>query len=532
MLGILATPARDVHAAQPGRQSSGAPVVPFSGTATISYSGSESVVPTKARNDLLTSKQDETFSVRDETHWRVGVHVATPIIDSQDQTFVANGNRVVEYSSLFNQAFRFSNGLAQSGFLLSSLLRSNGAPLGATTAQYIQLATQNPKTKVKSLGQVQVAGRTADVLQISPLGFVNTGSCSGPKDCAKKEKGFGSATIWLDHEHGITLRYEQHGTLNIPGAQKLYRYEVTSITFGQGPSDADLAYVPPVPSKNAPQNGIAQSSSGGGGGGPGAKFQAPPGLISVRNPVSHGVPMSAVGFGYGSEGINGGSTYAEALFRGSPSAGFVYLKERIRALGLPPALTTGSAQMAASCQVWTGTFSDGLTWLAMQRGKIAILVVSNTLTQPKLVQYATNRICPAPTVPPPSAEAVLDTTLDHLEAEIDITRQILGWAIAAAPSAADKRTLGSFDVRLQAFDRSVFALRHRGDPQAVYSSPGFPPVQHHAFKDTLAGLLGEIPAAENQLTQAEAAVKIPADRQTLKQQGAVLQELVHAVKGM
>jgi hypothetical protein len=365
-----------------------------------------------------------------------------------------------------------------------------------------------------------------------PLFFVNTGSCSGPKDCAKKEKGFGSATVWLDHQYGITLRYEQHGARNIPGAQRGYRYEVTSITFGQGPSDADLAYVPPVALKNAPQNGIAQSSSGGGGGGPGAKFQAPPGFISVRNPMLQGKPMSAVGFGYGSEGMSGGSTYAEAEFRGNPSTSFVYLKERIRALGLPPQLTAGNAQMAGSCQVWTGTFSDGLTWLSMQRGKIAILVVSNTLTQPKLVQYATNRICPAPVVPPPSAEAVQDTALDHLETEIDITRQILGWAIAAAPSAADKRTLKSFDVRLQAFDRSVFALRHRGDSQAVYSPPGFPPVQHHAFKDTLAGLLGEIPAAESQLTQAEAAVKTPADRQTLQQQGTVLQDLVQAVKSM
>ena len=148
------------------------------------------------------------------------------------------------------------------------------------------------------------------------------------------------------------------------------------------------------------------------------------------------------------------------------------------------------------------------------------------------MQYAMNRICLASVVPPPSAQAVLNTTLDHLETEIDITRQILGWVIAAASTAADKRTLKAFDLRLQSFDRSVFAIRHRGEPQAVYGPPSFPPVQHHSFKDTVAGLLGEIPAATGQLTQAEAAVKTVSDRQTLQQQGTVLQDLVRAVRRM
>jgi hypothetical protein len=168
----------------------------------------------------------------------------------------------------------------------------------------------------------------------------------------------------------------------------------------------------------------------------------------------------------------------------------------------------------------------------MQRGQIAILVVANKLTQPDLVRYAASGICTAPMVPPPSAQQVLDSTLENLETEIDITRQILGWVIAAAPSSADKQTLKGFDRRLESFDRTVFAIRHRGDPQARYSPPGFPPPEKHTFKDAVQALKGEIPAAKDQLSAAEAAVQSAADRQTLQQGGAVFDDLIHTVDGM
>jgi len=221
--------------------------------------------------------------------------------------------------------------------------------------------------------------------------------------------------------------------------------------------------------------------------------------------------------------------YATGIFRGSSQQGFVYIKERIRALGLPAELITGKTQAAGACGVWTGTFADGLRWLAMMRGKIAILVVANKLSQAGLVHYAAKGICRAPVVPQPSATDVRNTALDRLETEIDITRQILGWAIVAASSASDKATLKGFDTRLQNFNRTVFAIRNRGNPKAAFSGPGYPPAGHHAFKDTLQGLKGETGVAKSNLAQAEAAVQSPTDRQTLQQQGTVFDDLVHAV---
>jgi hypothetical protein len=527
LLALGAAPAHSVQAAQSARQSSLAPIVPFSGTARLTYTNSDSLVPARAAKDLLRNQLTETFSVRDATHWRIDLQIAAPIIDSHHETIVADGQQVVDYSTLFNRAFRMPGGATESASYLSGLIQARVAPLGTTTAQFIALVKSRPGTKVRSLGKARVAGRTADVLKISPLGYTTTGSCAGSSDCTDKQKGYGSATIWLDHQHGIVLRYEEHGLPKDSGATQGYQYLVTSITFGSGPSDTDLAYVPPVAVEDLPQVSYTETS----GSGPNTGFPAPPGFIAIGTPLIHGVHLALQGAGNGGEWPNSGLSYAEGIF-GQASQNFVYVKERIRALGLPARLTTGSPKTAGSCQVWTGKFSDGLKWLAMMRGQIAILLVANKLTQSNLVQYAATGICTAPIVPPPSADDLENTALDRLESEIDITRQILGWAAAAAPSAADKTTLRGFDTRLESFDQTVFAIRHRGDPQAVYGPPTFPPPTKESFKNAVNGLKGEVPAAKYQLAQAEAAVQSPADRQTLQQRGTVFDDLIQAVDAM
>lgn len=526
---LAAAPAHNVHAARPSRQHEPATVVPFTGTASLTYTSSDSLTPARATKDLSRNEQIETFSVRDATHWRVNVHVVSLAIDSHDQTIVSDGHQVVTYSTLSNHAFRLSNGVQQSLFVLSALLGSHGAAVSTTTANYIRFAKSNPKVKVRSLGQTQLLGRTTDVLQISPIGFTSTGSCSGPRDCASKEKGYGRAKVWLDHEHGVVLRYEESGTSRLSGAAHGYRYLVTSITFGSGPSNVDLAYVPPVAVADTPRNQSGSSSGNSSGSGSAMQFQAPPGFVAVGQPTVQGATLSLRGAGNGEEWLSSGTVFATGIFRGSPQQGFLYIKERIRALGLPAELMTGEVHAAGDCSVWTGTFADGLRWLAMMRGKIAILVVANKLSRADLVHYAATGICRAPIVPQLSASDLRNTALDRLESEIDITRQILGWAISAAPSTSDKSVLKRFDTRLQSLDRTVFAIRNRGNSKAMYNGPGYPPPGNHAFKDTLQGLKGEIGAAKFNLAQAEAAVQTPADRRTLEQQGVVFDDLVRAV---
>lgn len=335
--------------------------------------------------------------------------------------------------------------------------------------------------------------------------------------------------MWLDHEHGIVLRYEQHGVPKKFGGDAGYRYAVIGITFGQGPSDADLASVPPVAVHDVPEG---SGTSGGSGSDSGMEFQAPPGFIAVGPPSVKGTSLSLQGVGFGDEFLSDGTSYVMGTFRGGSRQGFVYVKERIRALGLPVEFMTGTVQAAGSCRVWTGHFTDGLRWLAMSRGTIAILVVANKLTEVDLVHYAATGICTAPIAPPLTAREVRNTALDHLETEINITRQILGWAIRAAPSASDKSTLITFDKRLQALDRTVFAIHNRDNPKAAYSSPSITLEGHHAFKDTLRGLKGEIGLAKSMLAQAAATLQTSADKTTLQQRGTVFDDLVRAVDVM
>lgn len=526
LVGFTATPAR---AASVGRPDSQTGITPFSGTSTLTYTSLDPLIPAAATRDFARSQQVETFAVRDATHWRFDVRVTAPVIESHDETIVDNGSQVVEYSTLSNQAVRLPGSAAQSAFLLPIFLQSP-APLGTTAAGYRALLKRNPREKVRSLGQTQRLGRTVDVLRIAPLGWESTGSCTGAKACAAKAKGYGSTTMWIDHQTGLVLESEQSGVPKRFGGQQGFRYTVTSLTVGQGPSDADLAYVPPVTVQNAPQN--SGSEMGSGSGGAGRAFQAPPGFIAVGDPVTAAGTMLVHGNSSGSGGPMGGSSFVAGVFRGQPSQGFVYVDEQTRALGLPAVLMAGNPQQASSCQVWTGTFPDGLTWLAMMRGHIAILLAANKLTVADLVRYAADGICTAPIVPPPSAQQMQDTALDHLEVEIDITRQILGTVIAAAPSAADKQTLKSFDTRLESFDKAVFAIRHRSDPQTTYSPPRFPPPQKDQFADAVGALRGEMIPAKAQLAGAEAAVQSPADRQTLQQQGTVFDDLVRAVDAM
>ncbi len=122
--------------------------------------------------------------------------------------------------------------------------------------------------------------------------------------------------------------------------------------------------------------------------------------------------------------------------------------------------------------------------------------------------------------------------LDRLRGEIAITRQITGWAIQDAPSGADMTTLQGFDGRLQAFDRTVFAIQYRGDPSAVYSGPWFPPHPAGPFEQDLQATQGELCAAHAALANAVAALTSKTGRQTLEQQGVVFDDLAQAVNRM
>lgn len=133
---------------------------------------------------------------------------------------------------------------------------------------------------------------------------------------------------------------------------------------------------------------------------------------------------------------------------------------------------------------------------------------------------------------PAAVPAQLDDACHRLEGEINITRQILGWTIEAAPTVVDKEILSSFDQRLQSFARAVFAIASRGSPDAEYGGSAFPPPQHHPFAKAVEALRQEISIAKHERRVAEAAALSPDDRQTLEQQGTVFDDLINAADAM
>src|SRR5579884_61475 len=341
-LRLVAAPVQAAPAGQSGGQTA---FVPFSGSATLSYTDTSQLAPAATTADLLKYRQTETFAVQDATHWRIDIQVSDPPLDSRTETVVANGSSLVVYDSRFDHAYRLPHAAMQSDLMLSAFLGEGGMPVGTTADQYRVLAKNIPGEKVRLLGQTEILGRPADILEVSPYARTSTGSCNGPKDCARKSKGYGAEIIWLDHQYGIVLRSRVHGVPKKIGATQHFHYDVTSIDYGTGPAAADLAYVPPVPIATLSTNGGVSSSGSSSGGGVADTLQPPPGFIAVKGPPA----MTLWGAENGDDWPSTGPSYADGLFRGDPSQGFVYVEEEIRAAGLPAMLTAGSPGTAGSC---------------------------------------------------------------------------------------------------------------------------------------------------------------------------------------
>jgi hypothetical protein len=91
-----------------------------------------------------------------------------------------------------------------------------------------------------------------------------------------------------------------------------------------------------------------------------------------------------------------GPAMEDAIFAPGPvsnNSPYLYIQQRIRADGVPAELRTGPDVLVGSCQMWIGAYPDGLNHLALSRGQIAVLLVSNALSQSHLRRYATKHLC-------------------------------------------------------------------------------------------------------------------------------------------
>jgi hypothetical protein len=71
----------------------------------------------------------------------------------------------------------------------------------------------------------------------------------------------------------------------------------------------------------------------------------------------------------------------------------MFVQERLRPDSLPVGLRVGAPQPAGTCQAWTGTYTDGQSWIAFTKKKAAILITTNALKPPQLLNYV-RLLCP------------------------------------------------------------------------------------------------------------------------------------------
>lgn len=110
----------------------------------------------------------------------------------------------------------------------------------------------------------------------------------------------------------------------------------------------------------------------------------------------------------------------------SPSGPFLYVEQR-RHSGLPAQLAAGTSHPAGRCTAFTGMYPDGLQWLALARGNVSLLAVSDHLGGNSDLSMS------APPVLPRSASHRLERTI----IETPTTSRIQGRFTGQEPRTVD-----------------------------------------------------------------------------------------------
>jgi|GEM_PF-5429003 len=416
-------------AAQAGESASA-----YTGTAEVRYTSLPRFdLPTTAADYSANHQAMVRFAVRDRSHFRADVQFINPAIDNGTLTVVVNGSTSTSYDARSRLAFAAKVPRQRRAAYLDELLQmllSGAEEPGALPPQpdptkpvsaYLVLLRHPPlappvRFRARIVGDDTLLGRAVDIIDYRPITVKVVGdtctSSHGMTTCRPSRfRGLGSARIWIDHEHPFILRYQGHGTNDVHDVGSMdasLSYRLTSIAYGQGPSDADLQFQPPV--KVVHDQFLFSFMPRGSDSGPGPGV-APPGPFVYPSPPSAGNLTTSDGIerlGYGphykiavvtalfSTGKYG-TTYFDKQAKLGPmryvKGPYLLIQERLRVDGLPVELQTGTPQMAGSCQVWAGTYADGQRWLAFAKGNASVLISTNALAASELLRYVAQAMC-------------------------------------------------------------------------------------------------------------------------------------------
>jgi len=379
-----------------------APPVASSGTAELTNGASQDqLVPSRAAADLGATHITTTWAIADYTHFRTESRTSSPPLETQTSVYAANGGSyAVWYRDIDGVAFRMplpkNSTPATAGFLgTGGVLPPIAQTIGGYVDQYNHLKSG---VHARLLGQQQYLGRTADVVEVHPAAASSTSSAcntnaQGKQRCNTVTRGYGKVRIWVDDQHLLILKVQVRGLPARYGGN--YTYRVTSITFDQQPSAAQLAFTSPVPVTNPPNGSNGSGGSSGPIGG-NSGWQAPDGFISAGLPSGpHGAQYRSSGSGESGFPGGNGTASASVIFSRShrATANFVLVQEQYRKNGAPSLFATGAPATGGGCNAVTGTFPDGIHWLGFSRGAIYVLVSSDSFSASNLVHYVATRMC-------------------------------------------------------------------------------------------------------------------------------------------
>jgi len=380
-----------------------APPVASSGTAELTNSApSDELVLSRAAADLDATHITTTWAIADNTHFRTDTRTSSPPLETQTSVYAANGGSyAVWYRDIADVAIRMplpkNSSPGTAGFLSTGgVLPPIAQTIGGYVDQYNHL---RGGVHARLLGQKQYLGRTADVVEVHPAAASSTSSaCTidahGKQRCKPVTRGYGKVRIWVDDQHLLILKVQVRGLPARYGGN--YTYRVTSITFDQQPSPAQLAFTSPVPVTNPSNGSNGSGGSSGGSIGGDSGWQAPSGFISAGLPTGpHGAPYRSSGSGEAGSPEGGGTASASVIFSRThrSAANFVLVQEQQRKNGAPPLFATGAPATAGTCSAMTGTFPDGIHWLGFSRNAIYVLVSSDSFSESKLVHYVATKMC-------------------------------------------------------------------------------------------------------------------------------------------
>jgi len=396
---------------------------PYTGSSSVRYLASpQDGVPPVAG---LSSEQHQAsvdWSVRDPLHFRVDIRVIRPALDSGLKTIIVNGSRILSYDHRSGQAWTATiprQGLPWARAHLLTILQSaasEGSVVEADPAQTVQAfltRTQHDKSQFGGFarlgGKATVLSRVANVIDFGPTVITSCSHPYGQPNSATGQvtclggHGVGSARVWVDDSHPFILRYEEQGLSTSSSLRADFRYQVTSLAFGQGPTDATLEYRPPVTPVDTGNAWRVYPDAGQtvAGAALPARFVSPvcPGTLAAGT-WCHEARSTTYDDGPLSKPTKADTLYVEgwASTESAPPASvtpgpngavaYVLIQERVQMHGLPAALQVGADQREAGCQAWSWTRSGGRRELAFARGDISVLVSTNALSSSQLIRYA------------------------------------------------------------------------------------------------------------------------------------------------